>query len=270
MIDTTLFGVDLPAGTYTTGDVVELGVIAGPANVRSGRGAAFLKMINSGILLGASGAGSFWKISVVNSDWIDPCENIAGKLTDNTSLDVRSGCNNFGHNCPLTPNSSWKVIATAIDTKTTTVANSLYTLIDVDYPEVASIVNPETLTGFPTAIEHNISGYLNGAGTLTTAAWDRKSVDYMKAGYEYALDKVESFTSAGGVGFLQISNAAGMGGLSRIIPITLAIEGIKQTIDYASKIRKGPMDISVMMFAASGTAGAANISFILDYVKRRV
>ena len=47
-IDTSLFAADIPAGTYAVGDVVNLACIDGPANVRSGRGAAKLKPIIAG------------------------------------------------------------------------------------------------------------------------------------------------------------------------------------------------------------------------------
>lgn len=270
MIDTTLFGVDLPVGTYTKGDVIELKCIAGPNTVRSGRGAANLKMVNSGFLLGA-GARSMWKISIKNSDWIDPLENISGQLSEPATLDVRSGCNNFGHNCPLTPNSGWTVTAECLDTVTTTIANSLYALIDVDYPQVASIINPENLQGFPTAIDHAIpNATLAGAGTLTTTGWFKQSVDYMKAGYVYALDKLESFSGLGFVGFVSLENAAGMGGLCRIVPVCSAVEAIKQTIDYASSITKGPMTIGTLLFSNSGSATNDDVLLIFDYVKRKL
>lgn len=273
MIDSTLFGANLPAGTYTAGDRIELKNIYGPASVRSGRGAARLKMINSGLIRGISGSESRWLIYVKNSDWIDPAINMSGKMTDLTALDIRSGCNNFGHDCDLTPNSSWSVIAECLDTVTTTEDNSIYTLIDVDYPQVASIVDPAALKGIPTGINiTRASVPVNAAGTIENSTWTTESVDVFKAGYQYALEKVETYgATSGTAGFIAIANAAGQGGLCRIIPVVSALESIKQTIDYASVLVKGPMDIKTLLFKA-GSGGATTVTYtvILDYVKRKL
>lgn len=269
-IDSSLFGADLPAGTYAAGDVVQLKCVAGPANVRSGKGKGYLKSITTGFLITASGSTTLWKIEVKNSDWIDPSENITTSVNA-TSLDIRSGSAQFGHDCPLEENSSWSVIATCLVGGTTTVANSLFALIDVDYPSVSSIINPAQLVGYPTGIEHNLASTpYNAGGTITSSGWVVQNVDFFKAGYEYALEKVEILCGAAGVGFLAITNAAGMQGLSRIIVVDADISSIKQTIDYASKLVKGPMDIKTMMFNTAGTATTGSLFVIFDFVKRKV
>lgn len=273
MIDSTLFGADLPAGTYTKGDKIQLKCVSGPANVRSGRGAAILKNITSGMLGSIAGSVTLWRISVKNSDWIDTADNFTAVINAATALDVRSGCNNFGHDCDLTPNSNWVVEAECLFTITTTIANSIFALIDVDYPQVSSIINPAKLKGNPTAIVHDsTTETANAAGSLTTAAWSVRNVDVFKAGYKYALDKVENITDGATVGFLSICNAAGMAGLARIIPIVSNAEAIKQTIDYASVLVKGPMDIKTMYFDNNTGAGFSIPAayMILDYVKVRV
>lgn len=272
-VDTSLFGVDLPAGTYAVGDKVQLKCVAGPEVVRSGRGAAILKRISVGRLCSVSGSFSLWKISVKNSDWIDPSISVGAEIKQATIFDERSGANASGNNCPLTPNSSWEVIAECVYGGTTTVANSLYCMVDVDYPSVSSIIDPDALQGVPTSIEHAKTGItVNAMGTITTSGWIVDNVDIFKAGYEYALTKTE-LTSASVyvVGFIALSSAAGMGGLTRIMPITAGVEQIRQRVEYASKLNKGPMDIKFMLFNdTAGTATTDNIDLIMDYVKRRV
>lgn len=271
MIDSSLFGVDIPAGTYAVGDMVQLKAVSGPANVRSGRGAAFLKRITTGTLLNASGSDSLWYVHVKNSDWIDPTISITASLREPTVLDEKNGCNQRGHDCPLTPNSAWEVYAVCARATTTTVANSVYALIDVDYPSVSSIIDPDTLPGIPASIkDERASTTTNAAGTLTTASFEVHNVDIFKAGFEYALEKIESTGSPGYCGFISISNAAGMSGLKRIIPTVTSSQNIKSKIEYASKLVKGPMDIGYLLFDPAGTGGTTTAETVLDFVKRRV
>lgn len=270
-IDTSLFGVDIPAGTYAVGDVIQLGCIAGPEVVRSGRGAAFLKRVTSGIIGSASGAASYWKISVKNSDWVDPMISGTASVNGATSLDERSGCIQRGNDCPLTPNSTWEVIATCVAAATTTVDNSLFAAIDIDYPSVSSITDPDTLIGIPASITYGGKTItINALGTIGSATWDSVNVDIFKAGYEYALQKVEMIASAACQGFVAISNAAGMGGLTRIIPISQNLAAIRNKIEYATKLQKGPMDIRYLIFANSGTGTTDTPELIFDFVKRRL
>lgn len=272
MLDVSLYGASIPAGTYTKGDMVELKNIDGPSVVRSGRGAAILKRITSGTLIGvaAGGANSYWAIHVVNSDWIDPAISLTSPLDAPTALDLQNGSIQDGQGCPLTPNSSWKVYAIATATITTTIANSVYCTIDVDYPAVSSIVDPKTLVGIPTTLELDTTTDA-AAPNIETAAWKSINTDMFKAGYEYALVKPEIKASTGAVGFIKLSDAAGMSGLVRIIPIAGSSQNVRNNIEYASKLVKGPMTVSLMMFSTSGTAvtGAA-MELYLDFVKRRV
>lgn len=273
-VDSSLFGATIPAGTYAVGDVIPLDIVAGPANVRSGRGSAILKRIMGGQIGSATGTQSYFKISVKNSDWIDPAQCIAGPLGYPSILDQHSGCIRLGNNTPLTPNSSWQVVAECIFGVTTTIDNSIFAIIDVDYPQVSSIINPDELQGIPASIDMKMITDLKGCGGLVGATWDVVNVDYFKAGYQYALQEISIFgDSTGGVarGFISLSNAAGMGGLSRIIPVFAAPDAIRQTIQYATPLVKGPMDVKAMLFADNNTAVAGtSITMIHDYVKRRV
>lgn len=267
-IDTTIFGADIPAGTYAAGDVVELGNIAGPTNVRSGRGAAILK---STFCAAINNIAPNWRIHIVNSDWIDEIQSFAGQLNQTTVMDKKSGCVQSGHNLQLTPNSSWRVYAECVLGATSTTANSVFALIDVDYPEVSAIQDPAQLVGYPTTIEYDtISETVNAVGTIAASKWSVESVDYFKAGFEYCLNHVEMTITNGSAlgGFIAFSNAAGMGGLQRIIPINTSVNTIRYAVEYASKLVKGPMDVKLMLFGAS--AGTCDVWMCHDYVKRRI
>lgn len=270
-IDSSLFGADLPAGTYTAGDVIVLKNVAGPSVVRSGRGAANLKRVTVGVVGSASGSMTYWKVSVKNSDWVDPMISATAAINNATALDERSGLIQRGNDCPLTPNSSWDVIAECIVGGTTTVGNSVFALIDIDYPSVSSIIDPDRLMGIPTSIDYNQKTVtLNALGSLTTATWDIVNVDLFKAGYVYALQKIEYVSGAASTGFFALSNAAGMGGLTRIIPVAQATQNIKNMVEYATSLQKGPMDMKYLIFANSGTPSTDQPDVIMDFVKRRV
>lgn len=271
-IDSTLFMADIPAGTYAAGDQIVLTTKAGPEVVRSGRGAALLKRVTVGILGTVSGSLSYWQISIKNSDWVDEMKSATAPISAATALDERSGCIQRGNDCPLTPNSSWEVVATCIGAATTTVANTLFALIDIDYPSVSSIIDPDTLPGIPTTITYSVPSAitLHGLGASATATWNVDNTDIFKAGYEYALQKVETSGLTGGSGFMALANAAGMAGLCRIMPIAAPTENIRNKIEYATKLVKGPMDIKFMVFANSATPGTASPLTLLDFVKRKV
>lgn len=272
-VDVTIFGADLPAGTYTRGDVVTLQCTDGPAVVRSGRGSAILKRITSLKLTNQSGSDTLWKIRVKNSDWIDPSTSLSAELPAATALDRRTSAVISGHDCPLTPNSAWFVEAVCVAGGTTTVANSIVAVIEVDYPQVASIIDPDRLAGIPASIEHTETGItINAPGTLTTSKWDTVNVDFFKAGFQYALEKLELISQTVHVtGFIAISNAAGMGGLTRIIPISNPINNIRPLIEYASSLVKGPMDIKYKLFNNGGTSATTDtIQLVFDFVKRRI
>lgn len=270
-IDSSLFMAQIPAGTYTAGDTISLKIKAGPAVVRSGRGAAVLKRLTVGIIGNTANAMSYWKVKVKNSDWVDDMISATAPLFNVTALDERCGCVQRGNNCELTPNSSWEVEAEAIVTTTTTTPNDIFAIIDIDYPSVSSIVDPDALPGIPTTIPYMTPAAItiNAAGTSDTVTWDIFNTDIFKAGYEYALQKIE-IIGINAAGFIALTNAAGMAGLCRIIPASDMVEAIRNKIEYATKLVKGPMDIQFMMFANSGTGTTGTPTVLMDYVKRRV
>lgn len=262
-IDTSLWAVDIAAGSVSAGDVFELTCTDGPAVVRSGRGAAILKRISS---FKSAAGGVPFKMYFVNSDWIDPVINEVAPAS-NTTFDRRTGAYQSGNNCPLTPNSSWRVYAVAMAAGTAT-AGTLYGMIDIDYPSVSSIVDPDVIPGIPTTIEINDSVPAIAPGSFVGAGWSGGSQDIFKAGYEYALQKISSGYGAQDLLFVKLSNAAGMGGLSRIVPLYTDTVSIRSVVEYASKLVKGPMDIQVKYVTSS--TGTMALALFLDFVKRRV
>lgn len=266
-IDSTLFAADIPAGTYAVGDVVQLVNVDGPANVRSGRGVAKLKSIACAQI---NSTAPFWRIHVKNSDWIDDVASFAAPAGNNsaTTFDEESGAMQGGHDCNLTPNSGWQIYAECIVGGSPTAANSIFCLIDVDYPEVGGVTDPKKAVGFPTSISYDVANLPTAAvGTMTTAAWNTKNVDYFKAGYRYVLDAVEFATGPNVVGFIAFSNAAGMGGLTRIIPVTSILQAIRYSVRYSSVLVKGPMDVKLKIFQT--TAGTIDVTMSHDYVKQK-
>lgn len=264
-IDSTLFAADVASGAaVNVGDIVPLTCVYGPANVRSGRGAAKLKRIFSGVI---SAANALWRIHVKNSDWIDETVNIAGGLDQATCMDVHSGMCQFGNDDNLTPNSAWQVYAECIEgAASLNISTSLFALIDVDYPQVSAITDPDKLQGTPTSIVMDVANTpINANGTMTTSNWKVVNTDYFKAGYQYCLQEIGI---RGGTGFIALSNAAGMGGLSRVIPVNNTATAIRNTVEYASKLVKGPMDVGLFLFAASATT--ATVMMVHDYVKRAI
>ena len=270
-IDSSLFMVDIPAGTYAAGDKVTLNIKAGPSVVRSGRGAALLKRMTVGIIGNTSGSTTGWKISAKNSDWVDPMTSMTVSLFEYTALDERNAAIQRGNDCPLTPNSSWEVTAECIAGGTTTVDNSIFALLDIDYPAVSSIIDPDNIPGIPATIEYNYPAAIsiNALGSAGTSSWEDVNVDIFKAGYEYALQKIE-MAGIYGAGFVALANAAGMAGLCRIIPLSSQPPSIRNKIEYATKLVKGPMDIKILLFNNSGTATTGTPNLLMDFVKRKV
>lgn len=270
-IDSSLFGVDILSGvTYAVGDIVNLGVIDGAANVRSGFGNGVLK----NVLVGAIGnASPIWKIHVKNSDWIDDIQSVCtGVYNSVTAFDERAGSNQVGHECNLNENSAWTVYAECLEATTTTSANMLFALIDIDYPSVSGIEDPRALQGIPCSIADNYtssSTQITTYSTITGSSWNTRNVDYFKAGYKYVLEKLEMVTPAGAYcGFVAFANAAGMAGLQRIIPVNSQPAGVKYAINYAQVLTKGTMDVKVKILDSAGST--LDAFFIHDYVKKSI
>lgn len=265
-IDSTIYAADIPAGAYTTGDIIPMACIDGPANVRSGRSAAILKSIFIG--MSANSSPCVFRVHVKNSDWIDEVVTLATGTTNQTAIySPDSGATQNGHDSILTPNSSWDIYAECISGGTTTAATSVFALLDIDYPSVSSIQVPAAVQGIPVSITMDAVVPVTADGAMIGSTWTATSVDYLKAGYKYVLDKFEIVCSTQCVGFIAFSNAAGMGGLQRIIPFNGNTAGIRYPVKYSSPLVKGPMEVKFKLF---GTAGSAGIWSVHDYVKKAI
>ena len=263
-IDSVLFMADIPAGTVAVGDTFTMQAVDGSPNVRAGRGAALLKRCVS-FKVGATGA--LFVVDMINSDWIDPVTNEA-PTTSNTTMDRRTGAYQSGNDCPLTQNSTFTCTARCVIAGTAT-AGTIMHIVEIDYPQVSSIIDPDTLPGIPTSISmQGVAVTEAAAGSGIAAAWTSVNTDFFKAGYEYALQKVSAYGgSTNAAMFISISNAAGMGGLQRIIPVVNSPDSIRAIVEYASKLQKGPMEVKVK---AIGTAQSDSVGVIFDFVKRRM
>lgn len=261
-IDSSLFAATIPAATYAVGDKIPMGCIRGPALVRDGYGGAKLKRI---VTVGNTAAAAF-KVTVKNSNWVDPMSNPA-LPPDATCFGNESGSIQSGQDAPLTPNSGWEVIAECITAGTETADADVACLIDVDYPAVAAVQNPKNVTGNPVTIDMAITHTNTAKGVLASGAvWTTVNVDFLKAGSKYLLTEA-SFTAAStNIGFISVSGAAGQAGLERIIPVRPGnIGGLKYSLDYSTPLVKGPMNINL---CSVGTAGSVSAYTYFDFVKK--
>lgn len=265
-IDSSLWMVDIPAGSYAIGDTIPLEIKAGPANVRTGRGPAFLKNVTVGSLRGGS---PFWKIHVRNSNWVDDMQSLASDAKQVTSFATEGGNVTNGNDAPLYPNSGWEVYAECASGGELTQADSLFALIDIDYPDVSSVANPDIIAGIPTSIPLDQSVSSHAFGASKQASWNVTSVDVFKAGYVYCLNNIELYSKSGTqtVAFIALSNAAGMGGLTRIVPNNTLTFGIRKKIQYSTRLVKGPMDVMVMAFQATA-ASNQELGILAEFVKK--
>lgn len=263
-IDSSMFGLNLPAGTYTAGDVIPMKIIRGPAIVRDGYGSAILKRIICGLSRGVAGSIVRGHVVVKNSNWVDEVANFAAPMAA-VSLAENSTNINRGHDCKLTPNSGWAVNFVVDETVTTTVDNDVFCLLDIDYPSVQAVVNPRTAPGTPVTIVRSDSVAANATGSIESATWTTVNVDFLKAGYKYLLTELGTYCSGQYLGFVSISQAAGQQGLERIIPtIPFDPSLMRYLLDYSTPLVKGPMNLNYMIL---GTAGSVTIFTEIDWVK---
>lgn len=267
-IDSSLYGANLPAGAYTAGQVIPLKNLRGPAIVRDGYGASYLKRMISGLVRGTAAAKITGHVVVKNSNWVDEMANIAAPLSP-VSLAENSSNIQRGHDSKLTPNSGWEVKFVVDETVTTTSDNDVFCLLDVDYPSVQAIQNPRTAPGDPVTIVRNDTVSSSAIGTIESATWTTFNVDFLKAGYRYLLTELGTIAANVGMGFVSISQAAGQQGLERIIPcVPLDATYMRYLLDYSTPLVKGPMNLNYMMLAAS--AGTVTAITEIDWVKAKV
>lgn len=257
-IDSTLFAANLPAASYTVGQVIPLKVIRGPAIVRDGYGTPLLKRVF------ALTTGLIGHVTFKNSNWVDEVSNV-GASPGVSILSNNSNAIQSGHDCPLIPNSGWEVNFVVDAAATTTVANDAVAMIDIDYPQVQAVKDPKTEKGTPCSTTRRDSYTVTATGSSESMVFTSYNVDFLKAGCKYLLDAV-AFRGAPSYGFFSISGAAGQAGLERIIPVLPSSSAnLRYVIDYATPLVKGPFNIN---YAAVGTAGTDTAALEIDWVKR--
>lgn len=264
-IDTTMFAANLPVGTYTAGDVIPMKNLRGPSIVRDGYGQSYLKRMISGTIRTQAGAKIVGHVVVKNSNWIDEIANIAAPVSA-VSLAENSTNIQRGHDCKLVANSGWEVKFVVDETVTTTMANDVFCLLDVDYPNVQAVQNPRVAPGTPVTIVRNDSVTATALGNIEGAVWTTFNVDFLKAGFRYLLTELGTYNSGVAMGFISISQAAGQQGLERIIPCVPAdMSYMRYLLDYSTPLVKGPMNLNYMVMSSSATTVAMLTE--IDWVK---
>lgn len=262
-IDTSMFAAKIPAATYTLGDRLDLICVRGPSVVRDGYGSAQLKRVTA---LMSSGGTTAWEIHVKNGNWVDELVNVAAGAGATALSNTSSGIQP-GHDASLHANSGWQVYGVCILAGTESANKDLTTLIDVDYAGVPSVANPRTAVGVPCTNTLDMTVANTAEGASETPVWNSVNVDILKAGYKYLLTELMFRAAVGptGFGFISISGAAGQSGLERIVPVVAnSYSALRYSIDYATPLQKGPMNINVMFFGS----GSTNAHIHIDWVKK--
>lgn len=273
-VDSMLFAVSLPAGTYTKGDTIPFRLIRGPSVVRDGYGAAKMKRV----LVVSSGPTSQQFLShatIKNQNWIDEVASLVSFSAGNSAGMVLANNSTGVQRCgdvDLQPNTAFEVNFHADDTKTTTGAIDVFVLIDIDYPSVQAVANPKEEIGTPVTImrEDTITTTANGSAAAAPV-WTAINVDIFKAGFRYLLAecgvRAESAITNAYIGFFAMSGAAGQNGLTRIIPVLPGQTGaLRWDIDYSTPLVKGPMELSYFCMADTAQTGSAVVE--LDFIRR--
>lgn len=268
MIDTTIFAIDIPAGSYTQGQEISMPVIFGPSVVRDGYGSAILKQVM--VFTTNNNVAGFSYVDFKNSNWNDSIKTMTTSLGGNNGLCAFAKTSPVIQKCgdiELQPNSSFVVKFVVGAAVTTTVATSAVCLMDIDYPSVAAVSNPREEKGMPVSIIRNDNVVTTADGSIATLTWTTFNVDEFKAGYRYLLAQVGFFgPSTDIVGFVAFSGAPSMNGLVRVIPVIprLAVAS-RLELDYSTPLVKGPMNIS---YAVLGAAGTNYTCLECDYIRR--
>lgn len=266
-IDTSMFAAAIPAAAYTKGQVVTLGNVRGPAIVRDGYGAAYLKRVMAGCTNPNSAGIIRGHITIKNSNWVDSLSNLL-MAPNNVALAENSSNIQKGHDAPLTPNSGWEVTFTFDEAVTTTAATDVFALIDVDYPSVQAVQNPREAKGLPVTTMRDDTIAVAAYGGLSSAAWTTFNIDILKAGSKYLLVELGSYINGAAIAFISISGAAGQNGLERIIPAVVNNLGnLRFLLDYSTPLVKGPMNLNYL--AIGGSAGSAPAITEIDWVKNK-
>lgn len=267
-IDSSLYVCSIAANTvFAKGDTVKMTCIRGPTVVRDGYGKAILKKV---FVCEDGGSQPVGHCTIKNSNWIDEMANFAVPLSTsgNFILADNSAAIQRGGDMQLMPNSSWDIEYHLDEAITVSVDYDVYVLIDIDYPEVAAVENPNTQTGAPITMMDEYSVTTNVYGTAASAVWTEINVDVFKAGYRYLLAQIggKLTSSSSQLGFFSIRGAAGQAGLERLIPFPPStVTSQRYNLEYSTPLVKGPMTMSFMIM---GSAGTDTLLLETDYIRR--
>lgn len=256
-VDSMLYQVSFPAGSYTAGTKGALSLIRGPSVVRDGCGTARLVKI----FTVSDATGLNVDVHVKNGQWNDEIIN-AAPVTNDTILSDNSHAIQKGGNLPLVLNSRFDVTYEIMEAATTTAAVDVFCQIDIDYDNYPSIANPRDEEGMPMSLE--MSQTIPNTAAGSPLVFTSVSVDVFKAGYKYLLSDAY-FDSLGvtcNLGFLSITNAAGQGGLERLVPVYPAKSGLSFNLDKSVPLTKGPMTLNFAAVAAAAVPAEIQLDFI--------
>lgn len=256
-VDSMLYQVSFPAGSYTAGATGAFTLIRGPSVVRDGCGTPRLVKI----VTFADAAGLDVDVHIKNGQWNDEIINgapVMGTIT----LDDHSHAIQKGGNLELVKNSGFDVTFEILLTATTTAAVDVFCQIDIDYDAYPSVDSPRDESGFPMSIEMQQTITNTAAGS--PLVFQSLNVDVFKAGYKYLLTDAffDALGVAAPVGFLSITGAAGQGGLERLIPVYPGLGGISFNLDKSVPLTKGPMSINFAVIAAASVPAEIQFDFI--------
>lgn len=267
MIDSILFAVDVPTGTYAAGEKIPLSVIRGPSVVRDGYGAAKLKQIVVFASQNAVATGAH--IVFKNANWNDSIKTMLSSANGNQQYTLFSKVSPAIQRCgdiELQPNSGFDVYLDCGAGNTTTTDTTVFVLADIDYPSVQAVANPREETGQPVSIIRSDTVTVTDHGQGASMVWTTVNVDEFKAGYRYLLAQVGMTDNVNLIGFVAFSGAASMNGLVRIIPVIPKIAVASRIeLEYSTPLVKGPMNIE---YAVMGAAGTATEYLECDYIRR--
>jgi hypothetical protein len=276
-IDTQVFYATLAPGTYPANVPIPMTAIVGSGTVRSGFGPARLKRITRLATTIGGSAGDI-PISFQNSSWDQPLFGVTpaagvGVASSNSLLDEHASLTTDCNSAPLALNSVNTVTIVPQTAITILAGNAtdVYVLVDIDYPNIGSVVDPDALTGFPQSNQKAISAVGTIIGSGPVVFQPQGSFDDLKDNRGYFIKDVSLISPISTINFpfafVKIYNASSQRGLVRVIPIPQANYAIKYRIKYIDQMVKGPYNIDIAVPVTS----TATLTAILntDYVSNR-
>lgn len=281
-LDTSIYNVHLPQGTYSAGVPVPLNVVFGPSVVRDGNGTAVLKEIFTASIFSGSSSSYVTRapeiVTVKNSNWVDSVSNIIVPIQSanlGTILDPDSSAVQRCGDIQLAVNSSFTVTWTPKANITIGEGEVLDVFVNIviDYAAVSSVDNPSSQMGSPVTILQDLNVTPTLVGSDLT--WNTINVDFLKAGYRYILTEVSAIPYSNlvdnSLGFIAISGAAGMGGLVQVIPFVVRSAGsgmLRYHLKSSNIFVKGPINLAVATVDNANAPTVQGTTLEFDFIRR--